>query len=115
MLFSQIYQFSRGCETGSFLTLVLSFLTTGVFVGVWMRWGPPRIWDYLVSLSLVHFAISCLAMLQFPTDWAWWVTIILATGGAMLIAYGTRRMLNGRKIDPQAAGDTAKAPAESSV
>mmetsp|Transcript_28273 Transcript_28273/g.64040 ORF Transcript_28273/g.64040 Transcript_28273/m.64040 type:complete len:82 (-) Transcript_28273:57-302(-) len=36
-------------------------------------------WDYSVTISFIHFVLTCITTRAFPTSWPWWVTIIIAT------------------------------------
>ena len=36
-------------------------------------------WDYAVTFSFVHFILSMIVTLSFPTNWIWWVTVGLGT------------------------------------
>jgi len=36
-------------------------------------------WDYSVTISFVHFVITCAATRAFPVSWVWWVTVLLST------------------------------------
>ena len=38
-----------------------------------------QVWDYVVSITVLHLGLSCLVSLSFPTQWVWWVTIGAAT------------------------------------
>mmetsp|Transcript_24118 Transcript_24118/g.78490 ORF Transcript_24118/g.78490 Transcript_24118/m.78490 type:complete len:171 (-) Transcript_24118:158-670(-) len=36
-------------------------------------------WDYSVTISFIHFVLTCITTRAFPMTWPWWVTIIIAT------------------------------------
>lgn len=66
-----------GGALGAWLAMVLTFLcslgSTFFVIG-----QTRKSWDYVVTTSLLHFVICCAANQVFPTNWIWWVTIILA-------------------------------------
>ncbi|XP_066272920.1 putative transmembrane protein 244 [Branchiostoma lanceolatum] len=33
------------------------------------------VWDYAITITLVHVSISCAVMQGFPLTWQWWVTL----------------------------------------
>ncbi|XP_020902202.1 transmembrane protein 244 [Exaiptasia diaphana] len=52
------------------LALVLTYVvSTGIFL-IFIR---QRIWDYAITISLIHLGISCAVMQDFPTNWHWWL------------------------------------------
>ncbi len=38
-----------------------------------------RTWDYLSTTSITHWVLCCIVNQAFPTNWVWWLTILLAT------------------------------------
>ena len=43
-------------------------------------------WDYAVTISFVHFILTCAATRAFPVNWVWWVTLIVCTGVVSVIS-----------------------------
>ncbi|KAL8584601.1 hypothetical protein ACOMHN_002331 [Nucella lapillus] len=62
-------------ETVNFISMEVSFAVSGLIFGVMVR---ERVWDYALTVTVVHTALSCLVMLKFPLNWSWWVCCALA-------------------------------------
>mmetsp|Transcript_19281 Transcript_19281/g.45079 ORF Transcript_19281/g.45079 Transcript_19281/m.45079 type:complete len:153 (-) Transcript_19281:257-715(-) len=62
----------------AWLSMGLSLLANMVFIYSIGR-STRMAWDYAVTMSILHFVLTCLVTLEFPTNWAWWVTWIIAT------------------------------------
>ncbi|KAK3744967.1 hypothetical protein QZH41_008493 [Actinostola sp. cb2023] len=52
------------------LALVLTYMvSTGIFL-IFIR---QRIWDYAITISIIHLGVSCAVMQDFPSNWHWWL------------------------------------------
>ncbi|KAK6180282.1 hypothetical protein SNE40_012468 [Patella caerulea] len=57
-------------EMVNVISMEVSYSLCGIIYGLLVRnWA----WDYAVSIALLHLALSCLVMLDFPVNWSWWV------------------------------------------
>ncbi|XP_032233576.1 transmembrane protein 244 isoform X2 [Nematostella vectensis] len=52
------------------LSLTLTFM---MCTGVYLIFIKQRIWDYALTVSLIHLGISCAVMQDFPVNWQWWI------------------------------------------
>lgn len=83
----------------SWLTLVLSQLLLIGLIFFIVR-STNYAWDYAVTVSFVHFILTCLCTLAFPTNWSWWVTLIVSTVVVVLSStYVTYRLHDLRDIE----------------
>ncbi|XP_043973158.1 transmembrane protein 244-like [Gambusia affinis] len=72
------------------LSLELTYFCSGIlFAAVVKR----RVWDYALTVTLLHVIITSLVMLEFPTVWQWWLALVsglfLMICNGQLIAYFT--------------------------
>mmetsp|Transcript_89192 Transcript_89192/g.238144 ORF Transcript_89192/g.238144 Transcript_89192/m.238144 type:complete len:176 (-) Transcript_89192:387-914(-) len=69
--------FFCGFESSVGITCAILFcLSVAIFIVVR---STKHAWDYSTSLSILHFCITCAVTGTAPTNWAWWVTLIVAT------------------------------------
>ncbi|XP_030394979.1 transmembrane protein 244-like [Gopherus evgoodei] len=60
------------------LSMELTYFTSGLlFAALLKRW----VWDYAITVTLVHVALTSVVMEQFPLVWHWW----LALGSGLFI------------------------------
>ena len=62
----------------AWLNLVLSYALSLLWMVFVVR-DARQAWDYAVSLSIIHWALSCAVMTSFPVNWVWWVTMLGCT------------------------------------
>ncbi|XP_041358077.1 uncharacterized protein LOC121374975 isoform X2 [Gigantopelta aegis] len=55
------------------LSMLLSFSICGFIYGILV---PNWIWDYAVTVTIIHILMCCLVMLNFPLNWSWWVCLM---------------------------------------
>eukprot|EP00066_Takifugu_rubripes_P014811 XP_011604077.1 PREDICTED: transmembrane protein 244-like [Takifugu rubripes] len=65
-----------------FKTELTYFCSGLLFAAVVQR----RVWDYALTVTLVHVAVTSLVMLEFPMVWQWWLA--LASGLFLMICNG---------------------------
>lgn len=41
--------------------------------------STSRSWDYACTLAFLHVVVTCAVNSDFPTNWVWWVTLVLST------------------------------------
>eukprot|EP00062_Callorhinchus_milii_P013975 gi/632962759/ref/XP_007897498.1/ PREDICTED: transmembrane protein 244 [Callorhinchus milii] len=64
----------------------VTFFTCGLlFAGVVKEW----VWDYAITITLVHIAVTSAVMAEFPCVWHWW----LAVGCGLLIMICSGQLL----------------------
>uniref|UniRef100_A0A6U2HSI1 Protein SYS1 homolog n=1 Tax=Chlamydomonas euryale TaxID=1486919 RepID=A0A6U2HSI1_9CHLO len=66
-----------GGALGTWLAMVITYLSTLALAFIVIK-QTKRTWDYVATTTLIHFVICCLVNLAFPTNWIWWVTLLLA-------------------------------------
>ncbi|XP_052778218.1 transmembrane protein 244-like [Mya arenaria] len=78
--------------------MCLTYPLSGVVFGTFIS---SRVWDYALTVTLLHVALSCLVMLSFPTNWSWW----LCLGGSCVVMIlcgegvaGLRRYRNSSRL-----------------
>ncbi|CAG2207462.1 unnamed protein product [Mytilus edulis] len=88
-------------ELVNVISMEVTYFICGVVFGVLVR---SRVWDYAITVSVIHILLSCLVMLAFPMNWSWWVC--LGCGLAVLILVGeavgfARRKKSLTKVNPE--------------
>ncbi|MEQ2290216.1 hypothetical protein AMECASPLE_001174 [Ameca splendens] len=77
------------------LSLELTYFCSGILFAAVVR---RRVWDYALTVTLLHVIITSLVMLEFPTVWQWWLALgsglFLMICNGQLIAYFTCQRLN---------------------
>ncbi|XP_062926759.1 transmembrane protein 244 [Mobula hypostoma] len=68
------------------ISMELTYFVCGLlFAGVVKEW----IWDYAITVTLIHVAVTSTIMAEFPLVWQWW----LALGCALLIMICSGQLL----------------------
>ncbi|KAK6474540.1 transmembrane protein 244-like [Huso huso] len=70
------------------LSMQLTYFSSGLlFAAVVKRW----VWDYAITVTLVHVGLTSAVMLEFPLVWQWWLALgnglFLMICNGQLIAY----------------------------
>ncbi|XP_046906083.1 transmembrane protein 244-like isoform X3 [Hypomesus transpacificus] len=70
------------------LSMELTYFCSGLlFAAVVRRW----VWDYALTVTLLHILLTSLVMLEFPLVWQWWLalgsSLFLMICNGQLIAY----------------------------
>nr|XP_033811506.1 transmembrane protein 244 isoform X3 [Geotrypetes seraphini]XP_033811507.1 transmembrane protein 244 isoform X3 [Geotrypetes seraphini]XP_033811508.1 transmembrane protein 244 isoform X3 [Geotrypetes seraphini]XP_033811509.1 transmembrane protein 244 isoform X3 [Geotrypetes seraphini] len=70
------------------LSLELTYFISGLlFAAVVKRW----MWDYAITVTLIHVALTSAVMAEFPRIWQWWLAIgsglFLMICNGQLVAY----------------------------
>ncbi|CAJ1062207.1 transmembrane protein 244 [Xyrichtys novacula] len=72
------------------LSLELTYFCSGLLFAAVVR---RRVWDYALTVTLLHVMITSLVMLEFPMVWQWWLALgsglFLMICNGQLIAYFT--------------------------
>ncbi|KAJ7373866.1 hypothetical protein OS493_009188 [Desmophyllum pertusum] len=55
------------------LSMLLTYIITTVIIIIFLR---KKVWDYAITLGLVHLVLSCAVMQAFPTNWEWWIAFL---------------------------------------
>mmetsp|Transcript_28827 Transcript_28827/g.81217 ORF Transcript_28827/g.81217 Transcript_28827/m.81217 type:complete len:155 (+) Transcript_28827:197-661(+) len=76
--FSLFNPASGGDSLGRWLAMCINY-TVALAVNFFYLKSSRLTWDYACSTSIFHLILSCIATLSFPTNWIWWVTLILLT------------------------------------
>uniref|UniRef100_A0A8L0DNW7 Transmembrane protein 244 n=1 Tax=Oncorhynchus mykiss TaxID=8022 RepID=A0A8L0DNW7_ONCMY len=72
------------------LSMELTYFCSGLlFAAVVRRW----VWDYALTVTLLHVLLTSMVMLEFPLVWQWWLALgsglFLMICNGQLIAYFT--------------------------
>ncbi|XP_007893005.2 transmembrane protein 244 [Callorhinchus milii] len=70
------------------LSMELTYFASGLaFVPVVKNW----VWDYAITVTLIHILLSSAVMAEFPLVWQWWIALglglLLMIGNGHLIAH----------------------------
>lgn len=53
-------------------------------------------WDFVATVTFLHWVLTCLVTLSFPLNWVWWVAVLpcglLMSTGSELCCYYLRDM-----------------------
>jgi len=68
--------FGKACDLGraALATQVLGLLLLPVVLALLVR-SASLAWDYVLTLLLLHLALTCLVTLSWPSNWRWWVSV----------------------------------------
>ena len=78
--------FSDGRDTAGWLSLVLNFGIFGSFFVFIIARTSSRSWDYVVTLGILHWILTMIISTSFPTNWVWWVSIIVVVIISIIIS-----------------------------
>uniref|UniRef100_A0A6Q2YDS7 Transmembrane protein 244 n=1 Tax=Esox lucius TaxID=8010 RepID=A0A6Q2YDS7_ESOLU len=71
------------------LSMELTYFCSGLLFAAVVRW----VWDYALTVTLLHVLLTSLVMLEFPLVWQWWLALgsglFLMICNGQLIAYFT--------------------------
>ncbi|XP_060557414.1 putative transmembrane protein 244 [Ruditapes philippinarum] len=75
--FRQWIEFTDCCnftktETVNALSMVITYPIAGALTGAYL---PERVWDYSITIAVIHIAMSFLVMLDIASNWSWWVCL----------------------------------------
>eukprot|EP00771_Trimastix_marina_P003203 gnl/Trimastix_PCT/4417.p1 GENE.gnl/Trimastix_PCT/4417~~gnl/Trimastix_PCT/4417.p1 ORF type:complete len:150 (+),score=16.79 gnl/Trimastix_PCT/4417:79-528(+) len=79
------FGFDTTRSLASFLAFTTTFLLFSILIIVVGR-STKLAWDYAVTISILHFVLSCIVMRAFPLNWIWWLDIALGTFLVVLIS-----------------------------
>ncbi|KAM9782823.1 putative transmembrane protein 244 [Neosynchiropus ocellatus] len=72
------------------LSLELTFFFSGLLFAAVVK---KQVWDYAITVTLLHVLITSLVMFEFPMEWQWWLALgsglFLMICNGQLIAYFT--------------------------
>ncbi|XP_072026317.1 putative transmembrane protein 244 [Amphiura filiformis] len=66
-----------------FLAMECTFVSATFVFLTFMRSG---LWDYAVTITLLHCGLVCLVNLTFPLVWEWWLSVLI--GMILMISAG---------------------------
>ena len=75
------YGFAQPIQVVCFVSFLCMLPVTGLLIFFIVK-STKMAMDYGATILFVHFIISMLVMLEFPTNVAWWVTFII--GGVVM-------------------------------
>jgi uncharacterized membrane protein (DUF106 family) len=70
---------------GGWLAMVITYVLVLPLAYFVVR-ATKKSWDYICTTSILHFVLCCIIQMQFPTNWTWWVTILVAAAVTSLLA-----------------------------
>uniref|UniRef100_A0AAY5KM08 Transmembrane protein 244 n=1 Tax=Esox lucius TaxID=8010 RepID=A0AAY5KM08_ESOLU len=53
------------------LSMELTYFCSGLLFAAVVRW----VWDYALTVTLLHVLLTSLVMLEFPLVWQWWLAL----------------------------------------
>jgi hypothetical protein len=84
-----------GRPLASLLCTVLGFGVVLPLMVFFIVNSTTMAWDYTATIALFHWVLACIVMDKFPTNWVWWVVMIVVNLGAM----GLGEVLHYRLVD----------------
>ncbi|XP_048468833.1 transmembrane protein 244-like isoform X1 [Rhincodon typus] len=54
------------------LSMELTYFTSGILFAIIVK---KRVWDYSITVTLVHVILSSAVMAEFPLAWQWWLAL----------------------------------------
>ncbi|KAL9980844.1 hypothetical protein ACROYT_G009482 [Oculina patagonica] len=102
------FDFKNCCRTDdsknlvTLLSLLLTYIITTVIFIIFLR---KKVWDYAITIGLVHLLLSCAVMQAFPTNWEWWIAFLssvlfMAVFGELVIRCFFKKN-GGASVSPQ--------------
>ncbi|XP_057313660.1 transmembrane protein 244-like [Hydractinia symbiolongicarpus] len=61
--------------------MITTFLLSCV---IFMLQLKEKLWDYVLSLIIIHVLVSSIVMQEFPRNWEWW-TLLVSSGGVSIL------------------------------
>eukprot|EP00030_Apusomonadida_sp_AF-17_P001837 a201936_50.p1 GENE.a201936_50~~a201936_50.p1 ORF type:complete len:177 (-),score=49.39 a201936_50:5-466(-) len=62
----------------SFLAMISTYVASVVLMLKIVK-SSSNAWDYVVTVSFLHWILTCLVTTRFPTNWVWWLTFLAFT------------------------------------
>lgn len=79
-----------------FLALVITFVACGPILVFYIVAVTKQCWDFVATVTFLHWVLTCLVTLSFPLNWVWWVAFLpcglLMSTGSELCCYYLRDM-----------------------
>eukprot|EP00112_Aurelia_sp_Birch-Aquarium-sp1_P016535 Seg3760.2 transcript_id=Seg3760.2/GoldUCD/mRNA.D3Y31 product="Transmembrane protein 244" protein_id=Seg3760.2/GoldUCD/D3Y31 len=79
--------------------LMTYFLSTFAFLLI----STSRLWDHVITITIIHSLVTAAVNVEFPLNWQWWVTlligavIMIVTGEPLAYCIRKRRQKNVRR------------------
>jgi hypothetical protein len=75
-----------------FVALLVTFVVCGPMLVFYIVAVTKQCWDFVATITFVHWVLTCLVTLAFPVNWVWWVVFIpcgllMSTGGELSCYY----------------------------
>eukprot|EP00055_Hartaetosiga_balthica_P015607 m.93362 g.93362 ORF g.93362 m.93362 type:complete len:143 (+) comp8910_c0_seq2:58-486(+) len=74
--FEHHHSFRNNRGSAAWANMVASFLVFSVCLGVYFP-HHVRLWDYFITLALLHLMTTSIVTLSFPMSGLWWGTIVV--------------------------------------
>ncbi|XP_077991687.1 putative transmembrane protein 244 [Glandiceps talaboti] len=86
--FYQLVPFNQSAWTSQpFLSDIIALESTYIFTTwIFLIYLDSWIWDYGLTITVIHCAIVCAVNLTFPLVWEWWVCVLI--GLVLMIILG---------------------------
>eukprot|EP00164_Ancoracysta_twista_P002132 GFYU01002815.1.p1 GENE.GFYU01002815.1~~GFYU01002815.1.p1 ORF type:complete len:151 (+),score=39.88 GFYU01002815.1:128-580(+) len=65
-------------EIAAWLNLFLGYMMLILLVFFIVK-STRKSWDYVTTVTIIHFGISCAVIQESPENWIYWLTIVLLT------------------------------------
>ncbi|EGD78897.1 hypothetical protein PTSG_01873 [Salpingoeca rosetta] len=105
------HSFSDNRGLAAWVNVVVSMLAVSVIAPcIWPY--HPRLWDYLASLAVLNFILSCIVTREAPDSYIWWVTMLTLVPVCLLVAYGMQVLLR-KRFPPRTAVERVPPPSSS--
>ena len=74
-----------GAALGGWLAMLITYVLV-LPLAYFVVHATKKSWDYIFTTTIFHFVLCCIIQMQFPTNWIWWITILIAAGTTSLLA-----------------------------
>ncbi|XP_038056717.1 transmembrane protein 244-like [Patiria miniata] len=93
-IFTNSTKWSTQPFLGDFIALESTFF---VSTFVFLTFLRQRLWDFSVTVTIIHSAITCAVNLSFPLVWEWWICLLI--GLVINISFGQliNQIINEKK------------------
>ncbi|XP_014668579.1 PREDICTED: transmembrane protein 244-like isoform X2 [Priapulus caudatus] len=82
----------------AFVNLISLMLTYFVLPFVLVTFIRHALWDYILTVTTIHVAVSSLVMLEFPLNWNWWASLGIASLFCICIGESLLLSINAKSL-----------------
>ncbi|XP_014668578.1 PREDICTED: transmembrane protein 244-like isoform X1 [Priapulus caudatus] len=88
----------KGYTSSELVNLISLMLTYFVLPFVLVTFIRHALWDYILTVTTIHVAVSSLVMLEFPLNWNWWASLGIASLFCICIGESLLLSINAKSL-----------------